>query len=50
MANKPDYTDLSDDYVKELSDKQVRDALYRVTESLKRILENIDDRLNGGGL
>lgn len=50
MGTKPDYTDLGDDDVKELDDEQIRDALYRVTESLKRILENIDDRLNDGGL
>jgi len=50
MGTKPDYTEIGDDDIKELSDEEVRSALYRVTESLKRILENIDDRLNDGGL
>lgn len=50
MGTKPDYTDIGDDDIKELEDEDVREKLYRVTESLKRILENIDDRLNDGGL
>jgi len=47
---KPDYTDLADDDVKAIQDKDLQEKIYRVTESLKRILENIDDRLNDGGL
>ena len=50
MGNKPDYTDIADDDIKEIEDKDTQSALYRMTESLKRILENIDDRLNSGGL
>jgi len=50
MADKPDYTDLADDDVKSIEDEKLRDVLYRITEANKRILENIDDRLTGGGL
>lgn len=47
---KPDYTDLADDDVKALEDAELRERIYRVTEAIKRILENIDERLNDGGL
>ena len=47
---KPDYTDIADDDVKSIPDSELRDVIYRLTESLKRILENIDERLNDGGL
>lgn len=50
MVKKPDYSNLADDNVKELSDTVTREALYRVTEQLKLILQNIDERLTGGGL
>lgn len=50
MGTRPDYTDIGDDDIKELNDDQIREALYRVTESLKRILEDIDNRLEDGGL
>ena len=47
---KPDYTDLADDDVKSIPEAETRDVLYRMSESLKRILEDIDSRLNSGGL
>jgi hypothetical protein len=46
----PDYTDLADDDVKAISDRELQEKIYRVTESIKRILEDIDDRLKAGGL
>lgn len=46
MGTKPDYSDLADDYVKNLEEQATQEVLYRMSESLKRILENIDDRLN----
>lgn len=47
---KPDYTDLADDDLKAIEDKDLQQKIYRITESLKRILEDIDGRLNDGGL
>ena len=46
----PDYTDLADDDVKAISDRELQEKIYRVTESIKRILEDIDNRLTEGGL
>ena len=50
MGTKPDYTDIGDDDVKMIDERKIQDAIYRVTESLKRILEDIDTRLQNGGL
>ncbi len=47
---KPDYSDLADDDVKAIADRELQEKIYRVTESLKRILEDIDNRLTEGGL
>lgn len=47
---KPDYTDLADDDVKSLKEEELQEVIYRLSESIKRILEDIDDRLNSGGL
>ena len=46
----PDYTDLADDDVKAITDRDLQERIYRVTEAIKRILEDIDNRLTEGGL
>lgn len=39
LTKQPDLTDIADDDVRAITDIEVRDALYRVTEKLKAIIE-----------
>ena len=37
--DRPDLTDIADEFVRSIPDLKTRDAVYRVTEKIKQILE-----------